>query len=374
MPPRPVACVFWFTMLCMGQVFADTCTVNICQQKSGGFYAFLTDTSQGCLNSAESALVNACGLNYSGAMCYVDCGSIYSWSSGAYWNAMQCSLLGNPCGSQGQCPASVADVCKMASPATTTASGLSPPATSPSADSQSPSPTFSGPPPATSSSANSRSPSPTFSGPPPTSTSQTSNPPDQTLLSSCAPCGSSKCSFTNSSDLPDATFNLTIGSPAENCQGGNTTITSKVGGTLTIEDMWSVGGTATVNLDIIQIGINPSGSQTHSIMWTQSITIDVLPGQKGVVVASVNYTRSSGAMTVAGKYTSSPQQFPLISNRPINVIAIGVEVIPCASQFNAIDSSAHHCQSSGTGLGGKTVPTPFLTLMMVTLAFLMYFF
>ena len=116
-------------------------------------------------------------------------------------------------------------------------------------------------------------------------------------------------------------YNLTIGSPAANCQGGNTTITSMVGGTLTIQDMWSVGGTANLNLGIFQVGVNASGSQTNSISWSQTISIDVQPGQKvcwvwsttftilmplckGVVVASVNYKRSSGSITVEGKYTS----------------------------------------------------------------------
>jgi hypothetical protein len=154
----PVACALWVIMLCMGQVFADTCTVNICNQESGGIYAFLTRSNQvdGCLDEAGSALVDECGSNYIGAKCYVDCGSIYSTTNGAYWNAMQCNIWSTACGSEGPCPASVADVC----------GGLFP--------------------------------SPTLSGSPPTTTSQTSNPQDQTLLSSCSPCGSSQCSYTSS--------------------------------------------------------------------------------------------------------------------------------------------------------------------------------
>jgi hypothetical protein len=75
-------------------------------------------------------------------------------------------------------------------------------------------------------------------------------------------------------------YNLTIGSPAENCQDDNSTITSTVGGTLKIDTMWSIGGSVDINLGVFQIGVNPSGSQTNSISQTQTISIDVQPGQK----------------------------------------------------------------------------------------------
>lgn len=117
-------------MLWVGQVFADTCSVSTCTQQSSGIFAVLTDGSQGCLNDAQPALVTAYGLSYHGAECNINCNSIYSWSSPAYWNAMGCNLLGYPCGLQGQSPASVADVCQNASLSSMSASGTSRPPSS----------------------------------------------------------------------------------------------------------------------------------------------------------------------------------------------------------------------------------------------------
>ena len=86
----------------------------MCTESLGAVAVFLTDTSPGCLSNADNYLVSKCGVGYSGTTCNVDCNSIYSWS-GSYWKANGCSILGNTCGVQGECDASVSNVCQEVS-------------------------------------------------------------------------------------------------------------------------------------------------------------------------------------------------------------------------------------------------------------------
>jgi len=106
--------ILYIVMCCTGHVFATgICITNMCMEGSGAIAVFLTDTTPGCSSNAENYLVSKCGVGYNATTCNVDCNSIYSWS-GSYWNAQGCSILGNPCGAQGECSSSVSDVCEEA--------------------------------------------------------------------------------------------------------------------------------------------------------------------------------------------------------------------------------------------------------------------
>jgi hypothetical protein len=114
--PR-LACILYLLACCTIHAAAQVgavCVINLCMEKSGVIAVYLTDTTPACASNAANYLVSKCGVDYKATTCNVDCGSIYSWY-GAYWHAMGCSTLGNPCGSQGECPSSVANVCQTAS-------------------------------------------------------------------------------------------------------------------------------------------------------------------------------------------------------------------------------------------------------------------
>ena len=89
--------------------------VDLCTEADGTIAVYLTDTT--CSAQAANYLTSKCGVGYSNTTCLVDCNSIYSWT-GSYWKAQGCNTLGNPCGAQGECSASVSNVCQAAASAT----------------------------------------------------------------------------------------------------------------------------------------------------------------------------------------------------------------------------------------------------------------
>jgi hypothetical protein len=86
------------------------CVIDLCTEGDGDIAVYLTDTT---CSSELSYCTSKCGVGYSGTTCNVDYSSIYSWY-GSYWEAEGCNNLGNPCGGQGECPSSVANVCQNA--------------------------------------------------------------------------------------------------------------------------------------------------------------------------------------------------------------------------------------------------------------------
>jgi hypothetical protein len=65
-----------------------------------------------------------------------------------------------------------------------------------------------------------------------------------------------------------------------NCGPGSTTsTTSKIGGSITIGETWSVGGNVGLNLGVLQIAASGGYSKAEMKTYSQEITIEVMPGQ-----------------------------------------------------------------------------------------------
>jgi hypothetical protein len=129
-----LSCILSVIMYCPVRVLAaDTCINYMCTESSGGVVAvYLTDNTPGCSSAAANYLVSKCGVGYTQISCNVDCSSIYAWNGG-YWTAAGCTLLGNPCGPQGECGSSVLSVCQSSqapAPSPTAAATGMPPAPS----------------------------------------------------------------------------------------------------------------------------------------------------------------------------------------------------------------------------------------------------
>jgi len=98
-----------------------------------------------------------------------------------------------------------------------------------------------------------------------------------------------------------------------------------------------------VGLDfgLLKIEANGGWSQTKSIEWSQSVAITVQPGQMGVLVAEVQYQRTNGTVQIG-----DGEDFPVVSNQPVNVVSYGPASVPCDSQFGANTSSSFNCTSN----------------------------
>lgn len=86
--------------------------------------------------------------------------------------------------------------------------------------------------------------------------------------------------------MSDAVYNIAVGTPISNCQGGaNSDITDTIGGSMTIGETWSAG--ASIGLDFGPLKINASSSWSHSnsISYDQKIGITVKPGYKVCTIA-----------------------------------------------------------------------------------------
>jgi len=227
----------------------------------------------------------------------------------------------------------------------------------------------------------SSNPAPTFSSTTltdgePSATFETGNP-QPSLVSSpsidnlhqllkCKPCGSRQCSFSVNSNLSSAVFSLIVGTPVTNCDGSTTPIKDTSTGTISIEETWSIDTTVGLALGGLHLGVSYGWSQAQTISFEQSIGITVLPGQMGVLVAHVQYQRTSGTMKIG-----SSDAFPLISNEPVDVVSFGAEIVPCDSEFSANTSSSSNCTSSAQEWHrGKSPPMEYLILTIVTVSFM----
>lgn len=205
-----------------------------------------------------------------------------------------------------------------------------------------------------------------------------------------------------------------IGSPVSNCQdGSNSTVTSTVGGSVTIGDAWSVSDSESLGFSIFGLevtgGASSSWSESRSIAVSQSISIQIQPGQKVWRICAWSFQNAtnvwiqgcsgchcsiqtvkwiyescrkicfevssfmpSRAIQESNAPISSPEAFPVVSDQPITILSIGPEMVSCTSEFNASDLNALRCMNHGEWLG-ETVSAPLLTSLTVILTLGVYF-
>jgi len=170
--------------------------------------------------------------------------------------------------------------------------------------------------------------------------------------------------------LPDEIFSLIVGVPVKNCDGRDTNVTDTSSGSITVGDTWSAG--ATVGLDFGPLKIEATGgwSQTKSTEWGQSIAITVEPGQMGVLVANVQYKRTSGTVQIG-----DGEDFPVVSNQPVNIVSYGPASVPCGSQFSANASSPFNCTSNAQVWWKGNAPSatslaPMIAIVLLSISLL----
>ena len=123
--------------------------------------------------------------------------------------------------------------------------------------------------------------------------------------------------------LTNVTYSFAVGTPVTNCDSdNNSTVQSASEGSITLQDTWSAG--ASIGWDIfgLQVGAQGGWSRTEAKTYSQTITINVNPGQKvrstvvvllereliitfvlqGVLVAQVLFKRTQGTMKVGTKF------------------------------------------------------------------------
>lgn len=64
-----------------------------------------------------------------------------------------------------------------------------------------------------------------------------------------------------------------------NCGAEASTVTSTVGGSITVGDSWSVGGSVGFNLGALRLAAGGNWSQSQSLEASQSIEIPIHAGQ-----------------------------------------------------------------------------------------------
>ncbi|EDR09533.1 uncharacterized protein LACBIDRAFT_293809, partial [Laccaria bicolor S238N-H82] len=140
------------------------------------------------------------------------------------------------------------------------------------------------------------------------------------MLQECAPgCGKSQCVFSN---LP-LTYPIIVGTPVENCDpNSNATISSAIGGSVQITNTWSVNSSLGVGFGVLSLHVEGSYSYSKTITYSQTITIQILPGQMVALIANVLYNRTSGNMEIGS-------MFPIISNQPQEVLSYGQQIKCC---------------------------------------------
>ena len=80
--------------------------------------------------------------------------------------------------------------------------------------------------------------------------------------------------------MSDGTFSLAVGTPVTNCAGdGVSSIKSTIGGQITIGETWSFDASVGFSFMGLNIQGSPSFSRSKSISWSQSVEIEVKPGQ-----------------------------------------------------------------------------------------------
>jgi hypothetical protein len=112
-------------------------------------------------------------------------------------------------------------------------------------------------------------------------------------------------------------YHLMVGTPVENCDGDNSTVTNQIGGSVTVGETWSAGGTIGFDIGVLKMEANAGWSHTQSVQYQQMITNEIQAGKKvgyiifaqsirskmrdlcqGVLVANIRYKRTSGTVQV----------------------------------------------------------------------------
>jgi len=132
------------------------------------------------------------------------------------------------------------------------------------------------------------------------------------------------------------TYDVIVGSPVANCDTiSNNTVTSSVGGIITITDSWSVGAELGIELSKITV----QNAVTKQIQYSQTININISPGQMGALIARIQYQQTSGTFKVG-----SGNEFPLMLNQPGSAEYLS-RILPCNSTFAANVISSQDCDN-----------------------------
>ena len=168
-----------------------------------------------------------------------------------------------------------------------------------------------------------------------------------------------------------------MGVPVTNCDGRDTNVTDTSSGSITVGRTWSVDTTVGLAFGPLKMEAKGGWSQTKSTEWSQSIAITVEPGQMVCYTQSKQQThtydgilgclgckhtipknerdctdRRWASFSYSRKYAVTltlsifREDFPLVSNQPVNVISYGPASVPCGSQFGANISSSFNCTSN----------------------------
>jgi len=183
----------------------------------------------------------------------------------------------------------------------------------------------------------------------------------------CAPCGKGSCSFTQVGNTSDVTFSLAVGRPVMNCGNATSSIKSAVEELITIGEAWSVDGGLGFGLRGLNL-LELQGSHTNSrtISWSQSVEIEVKPGEMGVMTATVRYRQATGSLKI-----DSDQPYAVIANQPVEFMSYGSEVVPCTTLFSGNVSSAFNCTSTDSArmwLNGHALSTSLLFPLFIVLS------
>ncbi|KAJ2913847.1 hypothetical protein MD484_g6563, partial [Candolleomyces efflorescens] len=124
-------------------------------------------------------------------------------------------------------------------------------------------------------------------------------------LKNCAPCGSARCLFTKSGAPSSETYSILIGQPVANCGSGTTEATkTTLGGTFELQHSFGVETTTGFSLGLSRVGPSLNFGSTNTegnaktISQSQTIEVNIPPGQVGALVANVSYTTTSGRISV----------------------------------------------------------------------------
>ncbi|KAJ3547977.1 hypothetical protein NMY22_g1449 [Coprinellus aureogranulatus] len=205
---------------------------------------------------------------------------------------------------------------------------------------------------------------------PPAATGQPVNttPGSLQALKSCAPCGSSQCSFTPSGGPATSMYSVLIGQPVANCNSGSQeSTTTKFGGTYELERSFSVEVTSGAGLGFLGPSISAAttigSSNKTRIERAQEIEVTIRPGQIGALVANITYVTTPGTIRV------DRSTLAFVSVEPENVLGYSVVYTSCDSQFQALTLPKVECARNS---GRKATPVGFASRATLYISLLFF--
>jgi hypothetical protein len=97
----------------------------------------------------------------------------------------------------------------------------------------------------------------------------------------------SEISPAHQEELTGMVFNIIVGTPVANCEGGTSPIDETIGGTVSVQDTWSITGDIGFELGRLKIGAGIGWSESSGITTSESLTIHVEAGQQVFAPTSV---------------------------------------------------------------------------------------